>query len=209
MAGNTNFPTALDDDSSLIDVTDGVTAIEAAHHNNLKEAVKALQAKVGIFNTAAPTAIDYRLGHPSFGHRHDGASGQGVLIESGGATFLEGHPSYASTGNLRFVSPARTIYPYQGTSNASAWENTYIDLSPNGELYIGAPYYMEFSQVFGAERRHDTKFFFFGGWGLVLPSMATSQLHATYSEAGQIYYDSAADKLKLWTGATWRSLSME
>lgn len=77
MSGAANFPTALDDDVSLIDVTDGVTTVSAAQHNNLKEAIKALQAKLGIRNTSAPTSIDYRLGHPTESHSHDGASGQG------------------------------------------------------------------------------------------------------------------------------------
>lgn len=80
MSGNTNFPTALDDDVSLLDVTDGVTSIVASHHNNLREAVKVLEAKVGIYGSGAATSLDYRLGHPSLGHSHNGASGQGAPI---------------------------------------------------------------------------------------------------------------------------------
>lgn len=80
MAGNTNFPTSLDDDTSLHDVEDGTSTLLASHHNNLKEAVKALEAKLGIYNTSAPTALDYRLGNPTGGHRHDGASGMGPKI---------------------------------------------------------------------------------------------------------------------------------
>jgi len=80
MSGNTNFPTALDDNTSLFDVTDSVSSLVAAHHNNLKEAIKALEAKVGIYNTAAPTALDFRIGNPTTGHNHNGASGQGGPI---------------------------------------------------------------------------------------------------------------------------------
>lgn len=80
MAGNTNFPTGLDDDASLYDVTDGANTLQAAHHNNLKEAIKALEAKVGILGSAAPTSVDYRLGNPTGGHSHNGASGQGPQI---------------------------------------------------------------------------------------------------------------------------------
>lgn len=76
----TNFPTALDDDSSLYQVVNGVSAPLAEHHNNTKDALKALEAKVGIFNTSVPTSIDYRLGHPTSGHNHNGASGQGAKI---------------------------------------------------------------------------------------------------------------------------------
>lgn len=80
MSGNTNFPTALDDDTSLGDVTDAVTTVQAAHHNNIKESIKAIQAKIGIRLTDAPTSLDYRLGNATNGHRHDGASGQGQRI---------------------------------------------------------------------------------------------------------------------------------
>lgn len=80
MSGQANFPTALDDDVSLYDVADGSSDVIAAHHNNLKEAVKALENKVGIHLTSSPTALDYRLGNATGGHRHDGASGSGVQI---------------------------------------------------------------------------------------------------------------------------------
>jgi hypothetical protein len=82
MSGSSNFPTALDDDSSLYDVIDGTTAIIAGHHNNTKEAVKRIEAKVGVHNTSAPTSLDYRLGHPTLGHLHNGASGQGPKISA-------------------------------------------------------------------------------------------------------------------------------
>jgi hypothetical protein len=90
MGGNTNFPTALDDNSSLYDVQDGVDWLIEQHHNNLKEAVKAIEAKVGIYSTSAPTSLDYRLGHPSNGHNHNGASGQGAKIA---ASDLSGYQS--------------------------------------------------------------------------------------------------------------------
>lgn len=80
MSGNTNFPTALDTDSSLFDVTDGVSTLLSEHHNNMKESIKAVEAKVGIYNTNSPTSLDYRVGHPTDGHRHDGASGQGPVL---------------------------------------------------------------------------------------------------------------------------------
>lgn len=81
MGGVANYPTALDDDSSLLDVVDGVTPLVASHHNNTKEAVKRIEAKLGIYNTSAPTSLDYRLGHPTGGHIHNGASGQGAPID--------------------------------------------------------------------------------------------------------------------------------
>lgn len=80
MGGAANYPTALDDDTSLGNVTDGSSTIQAAHHNNLKEALKAIEAKLGIRNSAAPTSIDYRLGNPTGSHDHNGASGHGAQI---------------------------------------------------------------------------------------------------------------------------------
>ena len=82
MSGFSNFPSVLDSDTELYDVTDGVTALIDDHHNNIKEAVKAIEKKLGIDNTSVPTSIDYRLGHPSAGHTHDGASGQGARINA-------------------------------------------------------------------------------------------------------------------------------
>jgi len=94
MSGQTNFPSVLDDDTSLHDVVDSVTALIAAHHNNIKEAAKAIERKVGIDHTSAPTSLDYRLGSATNSHRHDGASGHGLAINP--STILVpsgGHPS--------------------------------------------------------------------------------------------------------------------
>jgi len=93
MSGNTNFPTSLDDNTSLQEVTDGVSGLLASHHNNLKEAAKAIEAKVGIYNTAVATSLDYRLGHPSSGHIHNGASGQGPRLS---ASSIDGIASITS-----------------------------------------------------------------------------------------------------------------
>lgn len=75
-----NFPTALDTNTELYEVTDGVTTVQAAHHNSIKDAVIAIEQKLGIYSTAEPTSIDYRLGHPSYGHNHNGASGMAPPI---------------------------------------------------------------------------------------------------------------------------------
>lgn len=105
MSGNTNFPTALDDDSSLFNVSDGVSTVQASHHNNLKEALKAIEKKVGIDLTSSPTSLDFRLGDPTTSHRHDGASGQGqkiaassIQIASG--ALVPGRRQYALSAHL-------------------------------------------------------------------------------------------------------------
>lgn len=104
MPGNTNFPTALDDDSSLYDVTDAVSTLQAAHHNNLKEAIKVLEAKVGIFGTVAATSLDYRVGNATNSHHHDGASGQGRKINP---TSID-HPSGGTLHDYLLISDATT-----------------------------------------------------------------------------------------------------
>lgn len=107
MSGNTNFPTALDDDSSLYDVTDGVSTLQGAHHNNMKEAIKALEAKVGVRLTSVTTSLDYRLGSPTNSHRHDGASGQGMKIN---ATSID-HPSGGTLYDFITGGGAATLNP--------------------------------------------------------------------------------------------------
>jgi hypothetical protein len=112
MSGQSNYPTSLDDDVSLYDVTDGVTSVAAAHHNNLKEAVKAVETRLGIRGTGVPTSIDYRLGNPTGGHIHNGASGQGPLIVPSTAIFMQMQlPGSIPSGNNRAmpISMGRTL----------------------------------------------------------------------------------------------------
>lgn len=106
MAGITNFPTSLDSDSQLFDVTDGVSSLQAAHHNNMKEAIKAIQSKVGVNLTSVPTSLDYRLGNATGGHRHDGASGHGPKIN---ATAVEDLAELISDQGLGGFAPITVI----------------------------------------------------------------------------------------------------
>lgn len=127
MSGNTNFPTALDDDTSLYDVTDGSSSIQAAHHNNLKEGLKAVQAKVGIRDTSAPTALDYRLGHPTGGHDHSGATGQGQPISPSGVlgapssigspSTVAAHMADATTHGMRYTLNTGIVGSAVATTN--------------------------------------------------------------------------------------------
>lgn len=128
MSGVTNFPGALDDDSSMYDVTDNVTQIIAVHHNNLKEAVKAVEAKMGIDVSPAATSLDYLLRNPSAGHRHSGASGQGRRVSH--ADLLD-----TATGNPHSIYQQAT---YLGQPSG------YAPLGPSGLL---APSYMGYSSI--------------------------------------------------------------
>lgn len=225
MAGDTNFPTALDSDSSLFDVTDNVTAIEAAHHNNLKEAMKAVQAKIGVRDSSVATSLDYRLGHPTGGHAHSGATGQGPKISyndllntptiADSYGIFEPHPTFGVTSprEMRFATAYEGFLyaPYGGTVSPTAWEQTFLYVTEGGDTGFAGHRYMEFglnNYNPGGPNTY-SKFFFFGGWGVVLPIIATSAIHATYSEKAQMYFDDQANKVKIWTGATWRSLAFE
>jgi hypothetical protein len=54
----TNFPTSLDSYSALVDGTD---ILEAADQNNLRDAVEAVEAKVGIDGSAVTSSHDYKI----------------------------------------------------------------------------------------------------------------------------------------------------
>ena len=54
-----NFPVSLDTDSELYEVEDSVDDVLAVHHNALKDAIKALEEKVGIDLSAVETSLDY------------------------------------------------------------------------------------------------------------------------------------------------------
>jgi len=58
MAGSTDFPTSLD---SLGDVTDAVDDVDDDHVNDLRRAVEAIEAKVGIDSSAVTSSHDYIL----------------------------------------------------------------------------------------------------------------------------------------------------
>lgn len=255
MAGNTNFPTALDDNTSLVEVSDGVTSLQAAHHNNLKEAIRAIEAKVGISLTDVPTSLDYRLGNATAGHRHDGASGQGPQINAtavvglasyiAGSTAVSAPPDWFSPTSSRLIMGASylsmegrhaTFRPRISiaTSDAEIRAATigYFRMYPtgmkmavvvnenDGGMYmsrdgatrvmagIAARSYFEVAlNTYSEGGDSDTQHWLFGGWGLVLPALATSGIHATYSNEGQAYWDRANKVVKVYTGATWRSLS--
>ena len=122
MSGVTNYPSALDDDTSLIDVTNNVTAVSAPHHNNLKEAVKALESKLGIYSTAVPTTIDYRLGNATAGHGHNAASGQGPKINPTALVVPSGgYPDGGSLYDHLMDRPRHIIqWGYQGSVPSGA-----------------------------------------------------------------------------------------
>jgi hypothetical protein len=54
----TNFPTSLDSYAALVDGTD---ILEAADQNNIRDAMEAVEAKVGIDGSAVSSSHDYKI----------------------------------------------------------------------------------------------------------------------------------------------------
>lgn len=77
---STNFPSALDDSTALPSTRlNSTTSLDshASDHNNLADAVLALEAKVGANSSAVTTSLDYLVKNASSsdpGHSHTGAS---------------------------------------------------------------------------------------------------------------------------------------
>jgi len=64
MAGTTNYPTAIDDNTTLDETLEDGPAgddVLAEHQNNQNAAIKALETKVGITSSADTASIDYKL----------------------------------------------------------------------------------------------------------------------------------------------------
>lgn len=83
---STNYPTAFDSYTSKVDLVDDVMA---AHVNDLQDAVEALQAKLGVDDSAVATSFDYFWKNASGRyriHRHDGGSDDGAILVTESAT---------------------------------------------------------------------------------------------------------------------------
>lgn len=118
---STNFPTSLDSYSTKVDGSDYP---QAAHVNNLQDAVVALETKVGIDSSAVSTTLDYLIKNTSGGHRHDGTTSRRVLVTdlglstltanqyvrvNSGGTALEGSSLTIPSGDLVGTSATQTL----------------------------------------------------------------------------------------------------
>lgn len=150
MSGSANFPTALDDDVSLFDVVDGVTIPVAAHHNNIKEAIKAIEKKVGVGNSTSPTSLEYRLGSPTDSHNHNGASGMGQAISASalgfaiyrhGQMYYQGSLPAVGTNAMAPMSLGRSVQliSMQGRlRRAPSGATTMINMRVGGSQFFAA-----------------------------------------------------------------------
>lgn len=77
---STNYPTAFDTYTTKVDLVDDVMA---AHVNDMQDAIEALQAKLGIDNSAVATSFDYFWKHAAGRyriHRHDAGVDDGSYL---------------------------------------------------------------------------------------------------------------------------------
>ena len=69
----TNFPTGLDGLRAAQGLTDGTSVVTVAPHNNMMDAIDALEAKVGVTDSAVTSSLDYKVSHK-------GAFASGVTV---------------------------------------------------------------------------------------------------------------------------------
>lgn len=118
---STNFPTSLDTYTTKVDGSDYP---QAAHVNNMQDAIAALEAKVGIDGSAVSTSIDYLIKSTTGGHRHDGSTSRKVkatdldvtgitanylLRVNSGGTAIEGVNTTLPTGDLVGTTATQTL----------------------------------------------------------------------------------------------------
>jgi len=107
---STNFPTSLDSYSTK---TDNVDDVQAAHINNVQDAIEALEAKVGITSSAVTSSLDYKVNNFF-------ASGRKVWIYEN--TAPTGWSYYSSvTDKVIAVKGGSQTYNVNGGNTGGQW----------------------------------------------------------------------------------------
>jgi len=130
----TNYPAALDTATELgstfsntAAVTDPVTQIDALYRTNIKDAMLAVQARLGVTNSTVPTSLSWATlsvgGTDNQGLRFAGsnATWPGLVAENG--IFLDstsGYPQFHYAGD-----PAATFYPLTAVGLVVSLQNAY------------------------------------------------------------------------------------
>lgn len=95
----TNFPTALDDftNPTAADMLSAIAVLHSAQHANNNDAIEALEAKVGVDDSAVVTSLDYRV--KQLETSPAGAGGSDTQIQYNNAGSLDGaRLSYSYNG---------------------------------------------------------------------------------------------------------------
>ncbi len=90
---STNFPGALDSYATLVDGTD---ILEAADQNNVRDAIEAIQAKIGVTTSGVASSHEYRIAQRE----------SGILVASGATVF---NTTVASGGTLQDLDVSGTV----------------------------------------------------------------------------------------------------
>ena len=154
-----SFPTDLDSNATLHLMVTGDTYI-ASFHNTLKDAIIALEAKVGVNTSAVTTSLDYLVtnaGSVAPGHRHTGAS----------VNFADGS---VGTPGLRFGNPVTDgstgfFHPTAGAIAFSGAGSEIVRLTSSGVAILNAGASNLPLDVAGTVRIQSANTLAFGGVG--------------------------------------------
>lgn len=118
-----NFPSTLDDNTTLFNVTNGQVYI-AQMHNNPKDAILALETKVGVDGSSVVTSLDWLLKNPASvdpGHTHSGTSISFADGTAGSPGLRFGNPITDTTTGL--FHPGTGIIAFSA-SGAEIWRSS-------------------------------------------------------------------------------------
>lgn len=205
-----SFPT------NLTNAVDGVTDVVADHLNNL-------EAKVGIDGSLVATSLDYLLKNPASiepGHKHSklwasGGSPEAVTVDAAGNVLIPGSLTTGiiniNTGHLSYIDfKVNNVSKWQfGLDVTSGSDNDlqfYSDaaggvltlMRTGGNVGIGTPNPNTAALL---HLSSTTK-------GFLPPVLTTTQKNAIGSPpAGLVVYDSTLNKLCVYTGAAWQTIT--
>lgn len=99
---SSNFPNSLDslpNPSGSTNLATSGALSHSAQHRNANDAIEALQQRVGVTGSTAPTTIDYEIHNVDHGHNHDAINSRPVVLGTSGSncSFDDGLFSFSTT----------------------------------------------------------------------------------------------------------------
>ena len=114
---STNFPTSLDSYATMVD---GTEILQVSPQNNVRDAIEAMQAKIGIDGSAVVSSHDYKIAQLE-------AKTVCTLTASGATVFNTTMSSPSSPQDL-------DLSAYVGSNTAIVWLEVYFT-GTNGDFY--------------------------------------------------------------------------